>query len=137
MLVWLRSNTPVAMIALAVLISIPGPAAALSQTPETSSKDAAVKSQDAAAPAKPDVSNKPIPDKPVTDKQSKEADALAQRQKQLADDTAKLLALANDLKAEMDKSTKDTLSLGVVKKAEAVEKMAHKVRDEMKKSMGN
>jgi len=59
------------------------------------------------------------------------------QQKQLADDTAKLLTLANELKAELDKSTKDTLSLGVIKKAEQVEKLAHKVRDEMKASQQN
>lgn len=60
-----------------------------------------------------------------------------QQQKQLADDTAKLLELANELKADMDKTTKDTLSLAVVKKAEQVEKLAHKVREEMKASIGN
>jgi len=59
------------------------------------------------------------------------------QQKQLADDTAKLLALANELKAELDKSSKDTLSLSVIKKAEQVEKLAHKVRDEMKASEKN
>ena len=59
------------------------------------------------------------------------------QQKQLADDTAKLLALANDLKAELDKSNKDTLSLSVIKKADQVEKLAHKVRDEMKVSLQN
>jgi len=59
------------------------------------------------------------------------------QQKQLADDTAKLLTLANELKAELDKSTKDTLSLSVIKKAEQVEKLAHKVRDEMKASLPN
>ena len=59
------------------------------------------------------------------------------KQKQLADDTAKLLQLANELKAEMDKSTKDTLSVSVMKKAEQVEKLAHKVRDEMRSSIGN
>jgi hypothetical protein len=58
-------------------------------------------------------------------------------QKELADDTAKLLTLANELKVEMDKSTKDTLSLSVVRKAEQVEKLAHKVRDEMRKALGN
>lgn len=57
------------------------------------------------------------------------------KQKQLADDTAKLLQLANELKAEMDKSSKDTLSLNVMKKAEQVEKLAHKVRDEMMASL--
>jgi len=71
------------------------------------------------------------------DKEKKTADPASDRQKQLADDTAKLLVLANELKAEMDKSTRDTLSLTVVKKAEEVEKLAHKVRDEMKKSIGN
>jgi hypothetical protein len=59
------------------------------------------------------------------------------QEKQLAEDTARLLTLANELKAEMDKSTKDTLSLSVIKKAEEVEKLAHKVRDEMKASLTN
>lgn len=59
------------------------------------------------------------------------------QQKQLADDTAKLLALANELKAELEKSNKDTLSLTVIRKAEQVEKLAHKVRDEMKASLQN
>jgi hypothetical protein len=59
------------------------------------------------------------------------------KQKQLADDTAKLLQLANELKAELDKSSKDTLSLSVMKKAEQVEKLAHKVREEMKASLTN
>ena len=59
------------------------------------------------------------------------------QQKQLADDTAKLLTLANELKAELDKSSKDTLSLSVIKKAEQVEKLAHKVRDEVKASLQN
>src|ERR1035441_177199 len=40
------------------------------------------------------------------------------RQKQLVEETQKLLALANELKAEVDKSTKDTLSLDVVKRSE-------------------
>ena len=68
---------------------------------------------------------------------SKPATPQTPQQKQLADDTAKLLALANELKAELDKSTKDTLSLSVIKKAEQVEKLAHKVRDEMKASLPN
>jgi len=59
------------------------------------------------------------------------------QQKQLAEDTKKLLILANELKAEMDKSSKDTLSLKVIKKAEEVEKLAHKVREEMNASLTN
>jgi hypothetical protein len=59
------------------------------------------------------------------------------QRKQLADDTAKLLTLANELKAELDKSSKNTLSLSVIKKAEQVEKLAQKVRDEVKASLQN
>ena len=65
------------------------------------------------------------------------ATPMSPKQKQLTDDTAKLQVLANELKAEMDKSNKDTLSLSVIKKAEAVEKLAHKVEDEMKASLVN
>lgn len=54
------------------------------------------------------------------------------RQKQLVEDTEKLLALANELKADVDKSTKDTLSLDVVKKADEIEKLAHSVKEKMK-----
>jgi len=73
----------------------------------------------------------------VADKPALPSDPEALRQKQLADDTAKLLVLANELKVEMDKSTKDTLSLSVMKKAEEIEKLARKVRGEMKVSIGN
>lgn len=59
------------------------------------------------------------------------------RKDQIAADSAKLFQLANELKAEMDKSTKDTLSLSVMKKAEEVEKLARKVRDEMRASLAN
>jgi len=62
---------------------------------------------------------------------------MQKRKDQLAADTAQLLKLANELKAEMDKSTKDELSLAVIKKADQVEKLAHKVRDEMKLTIGN
>jgi hypothetical protein len=37
----------------------------------------------------------------------------------------------------MGKSTKDTLSLNVVKKADQIERLARKVRAEMKASIGN
>jgi hypothetical protein len=72
-----------------------------------------------------------------TAKMSKQELQNQQRKDQLTADTAKLLQLANELKAEMDKSTKDTLSISVLKKADQVEKLAHKVRDEMKLSIGN
>ena len=58
----------------------------------------------------------------------------ADRQKQLEADTQKLLALANELKAEVEKSNKDTLSLDVVRKADEIEKLAKSVRDKMRGS---
>jgi hypothetical protein len=66
-----------------------------------------------------------------TDKQKFEA-ANAERKKQINDDTAKLLKLATELKAEVDKTDKDTLSIGVIRKAEEIEKLAHNVKDKMK-----
>jgi type VI protein secretion system component VasF len=41
---------------------------------------------------------------------------------------ADLLKMATDLKTEVDKTTKDTLSLTVVRKAGEIEQLAHKVR---------
>ena len=54
------------------------------------------------------------------------------RQKRLVADTDKLLVLATDLKAQVDKSTKDTLSVDVIKKAEEIEKLARSVKERMK-----
>jgi len=56
------------------------------------------------------------------------------RQKQLVTDTQKLLALANQLKTDVDKSNKDMLSIDVIKKAEEIEKLAHAVKEKMKGS---
>ena len=55
-----------------------------------------------------------------------------ERQKRLVEDTAKLLELANELKAEVDKSDKNTLSLDVVRKADEIEKLAHSGKERMK-----
>ena len=54
------------------------------------------------------------------------------RQKRLVADTAKLLVLATDLKAQVDKSTKDTMSVDVIKKADEIEKLAHSLKERMK-----
>jgi len=62
--------------------------------------------------------------------------ANAARKKQLADDSAKLLALAVALKAEVDKTNKDTLSLSVIRKADEIEKLAHNVKEKMKLTVG-
>jgi hypothetical protein len=69
------------------------------------------------------------------DKQSFEA-ANAERKKQINSESAKLLKLATELKAEVDKTDKDTLSVGVIRKAEEIEKLAHSVKEKMQLTVG-
>jgi hypothetical protein len=57
--------------------------------------------------------------------------ANAQRKKEVSEDTAKLVKLANDLKAEIDSTDKDTLSVSAIKKAEAIEKLAKSLKQKM------
>jgi hypothetical protein len=57
------------------------------------------------------------------------APAAGDPQKQeVADEAANLLKMATVLKNEVDKTTKDTLSVSVVRKAGEIEQLAHKVR---------
>jgi len=62
--------------------------------------------------------------------------ASAERKAQLSDESARLLTLAVALKAEVDKTNKDMLSLNVIRKAEEIEKLAHDVKAKMKLSAG-
>jgi hypothetical protein len=62
--------------------------------------------------------------------------ANAERKKQIADDSSRLLKLATELKTEVDKTNKDTLSLNVIRKADAIEQLAHDVKEKMKLSVG-
>jgi hypothetical protein len=55
-----------------------------------------------------------------------------ERQKRLQMDTDKLLSLATELKEQVDKTDKNTLSLDVIKKADEIEKLAKSVKDRMK-----
>jgi hypothetical protein len=70
-----------------------------------------------------------------TQKQNYEA-ANAARKKLIAEDSANLLKLATDLKAEVDKTNKDTLSLSVIRKADEIEKLAHDIKEKMKLTVG-
>jgi hypothetical protein len=54
------------------------------------------------------------------------------RQKQLVADTQKLLSLAQQLHDEVAKSNKNELSVSVVKTADQIDKLAKRVRDEMR-----
>jgi hypothetical protein len=55
-----------------------------------------------------------------------------ERQQSLQKDTTQLLQLATELKQYVDKSNENTLSLDVIKKAEEIEKLAHRVKDKMR-----
>jgi hypothetical protein len=68
------------------------------------------------------------PDAQQQAKQEVKADPDAERRKQISDESADLVKLANSLKAEMDKTTKDELSLAVIRKATEIEQLAHKMR---------
>ena len=75
----------------------------------------------------------------MRDQQSKQrnfAAVNAERKKQIAEDSAKLMKLAADLRAEVDKTTKDTLSLNVIRQADEIEKLAHSVKEKMKLTVG-
>jgi len=61
-----------------------------------------------------------------------EKKANLQRQQDIKKDTEKLLELATELKQAVDKSSENTLSLDVVKKAEQIEKLAKTVKEKMK-----
>ena len=85
-------------------------------------------------PSKPTIGINPDEPDPI-DAHRAESQAKLQntdRQKRLVADTDKLLALATDLKAQVAKSTKDTLSVDVIKKADEIEKLAHSVKERMK-----
>jgi hypothetical protein len=69
-------------------------------------------------------------------KQQKAAAADNDRKKQISDESTQLLAMAVALKAEVDKTNKDTLSLKVIRKADEIEKLARTVKEKMKQSSG-
>jgi hypothetical protein len=73
-------------------------------------------------------------DKDMQDRMLKEANK--KRQQEIKDDTDKLFQLATDLKAAVDKSNENMLSLDVVRKADEVEKLAKRVKEKMKEAVG-
>lgn len=54
------------------------------------------------------------------------------REKQIASESAQLLKLATELKAAVDKTTKDTLSVEVIRKADAIERVARGVKEKIR-----
>ena len=74
----------------------------------------------------------------MNEQQSKNASvdaANVERRREIGEDSTRLLKLATGLKAELDKTSKDTLSLGVIRKADEIERLAHSIREKMKLAM--
>ncbi len=59
-----------------------------------------------------------------------------ERKRQISDDSATLLKLATELKNAVDKTSKDTLSIGIIRKADEIERLAHGVKEKMKLTVG-
>lgn len=64
------------------------------------------------------------------------AAANAERRRQIADDSAKLVKLAAELNAELAKLSKDKFPSGVTRKVDAIERLAHSVRQKMIMTIG-
>ena len=97
--------------------------------PWAASQDAAVRMPDANTRME-------MQQDPKQTKQAKLEVANAVRRKQIADDAARLLQLATELKNAVDKTDKDMLSLDVIRKAESIERLAKGVKEKMKLTAG-
>jgi hypothetical protein len=119
---------------LAAVVALTGFALPRPQTP------APARSTAAANPASQSVSQASVNPQPKpldTEAAQKNPDAAGSaHNRQIAADSAKLLKLATDLKAEVDKTNKDTLSLKVIRKADEIEHFAHNVREKVKPAVG-
>jgi hypothetical protein len=71
------------------------------------------------------------------DDERKRKELNLQRRKQISEESAMLVQLSTELKAEVDKTDKDTLSLAVIRKAQDIEKLAHAVKENMKIAVRN
>jgi len=86
-------------------------------------------------PAVPQVETRQDPaQKEMQERMGREANK--KRQQDIREETDKLFRLATELKAAVDKSNENLLSLDVIHKAEEVEKLAKKVKEKMKESVG-
>jgi len=100
--------------------------AAAQATPASTQKSALAVSASGAqsAPAQP-AAQAPAKPRPDYTRMTPEE----RRKQEVADECAYLLKLATDLKTQVDKASKDELSVSVVRKAAELEQVAHKVRN--------
>jgi hypothetical protein len=117
------------LVFLVMLCSFVGAQAQKETPPQQSSGDSSNAQSQTSAPTDkkpPDTSvQKQLePSKPMTPAEARRAQLMA--------DTQKLYQLTQELKAEVAKSNKDTLSIAVIKKAEEVERLAKSLKEKMR-----
>jgi len=117
-----------------------GPQGQTEEPAATGEPAGAVPSQEpaTAVPSPPSATSKPKPAPKPEAQQPESATAVRPKaaplvplddsQKAVADASANLLELANSLKREVDKTSADTLSVAVVRKAAEIEQLARKMR---------
>jgi len=90
-------------------------------------------SEQQGAPQRGDIPSFPAEDEAhIRMQHDMEKKAAKERVVALKNDTEKLLKLSTELKAYVDKSDENVLSLDVIKKAEEIEKLAKSVKDKMR-----
>ncbi len=134
---WLFVITGLCVLMLSVRVGERGTYAQESPLPSTSTGQLGISPEEPVAPPKPIVVNAP--------QQAAKTDSKGQLVEQpakfvpppipepdpnnpVAVQTTNLLKLAYNLKSEVDKTTKDTLSVTVVRQASEIEQLAHKMR---------
>lgn len=137
---------PVCAVLAALLLIAPWPVSVLAQQQEQQQQNDQSSSASQSPSTKPEVKSTDGNDaKPDTKPEAKAGDADAKpaanqamtpeeaRQAQFVADSQKLYQLAQELKAEVAKSDKNTLSIAVTKKAEEIEKLAKSMKERMRK----
>lgn len=117
----LRKSRNVAVLAAVLLFCISGLAAGWAQTADQ--------------PDPPAGGPQQTPEEQAWEARQRQALAKKENEKRLQDlkkDTAQLLQLATELKQYVDKTDENMLSVDVIKKAEAIEKLAHSIKENMK-----
>ncbi len=82
----------------------------------------------------PQINQQPLPEDEEHAKIERDMAKKANQERQavLKHDTDQLLKLSAELKEYVDKSNENLLSVEVIKKAEEIEKLAHRIKDKMK-----
>jgi hypothetical protein len=117
---WIRRSGPLCLLACCAALAVAAGAGLLRGHAQSAT---------APTPAAPEkVAGAPAPAVGQQEKPPAGNTADQAQKQQIASECADLLKMATELKSEVGKTTKDTLSVTVVRKASEIEQLAHKVR---------